>query len=148
VTWYRNQGYSQLLTMVAAVFAAGAVIFAISRTDATVAGRWVPAAVVVAISLFCWFRLAKAGVYADDRGIRVLNPFRTVHLAWDDIERFTARAHKGFPALGFAELADGGEVELWGIQARSPSEPSKKVARELVAELNERLAQERARSVA
>ena len=140
MTWYRNRGFSQLLTVISVVFGAGSIVYA-----ATASGRWLPAAAVCALSLFVYLRLARAGVCADDAGIRVVNPFRTVRVPWSQVERFTVRRHKGFPALGFARLADGTELELWGIQARSPSEPSKRVAEALAAELNERLAAERQR---
>ena len=72
MTVYRNHGFSQLLTLVAAVFAAGSVVLAISRSEATTAGRWAPAAVVIAISAFCYLRLARAGVHVERDGDRLL----------------------------------------------------------------------------
>jgi hypothetical protein len=142
---FRNRGFSQLLTLVAVVFAAGSIVLAVTRDEASGGGRWGPAAVVIAISLFTYFRLARAGVYASDQGIRVVNPFRTEFVPWHHLTRFVARPHKGFPALGFAQRLDGTEVELWGIQARSPSTASKRVVEELVGELNDQLFEARKR---
>jgi hypothetical protein len=146
LTVYRNQGFSQLLTLVAAVFAAGSVVLAISRSEATTAGRWAPAAVVIAISAFCYLRLARAGVHVEEDGIRVVNPFRTVRVPWEHLVRFVSRPHKGFPALGFAQRIDGTEVELWGIQARGTGVPAKRVVGDLVESLNEELASARTRA--
>ena len=137
---YRNKAYAQLIAVVASLF------FLASAVNAAVkGGDWVPVAVVGALSLFCLLRLARAGVYADDEGIRVLNPLRTVRVPWDHVLRFTLKPHKGFPALGFAELIDGRQVEMWGVQSRSSTVAAKKIPEDLVAQLNERLARERER---
>ena len=137
---FRNQSYSTLITVVATLF------FGASAINAAVSGGdWVPVAVVGALSLFCLLRLARAGVYADDAGIRVVNPLRTVRVPWDHVLRFTLKPHKGFPALGFAELIDGRQVEMWGVQSRSSTVAAKKIPEDLVAQLNERLARERER---
>lgn len=137
---FRNQAYSTLIAVVATLFFCASAINVAVR-----GGDWVPVAVVGALSAFCLLRLARAGVYANDEGIRVLNPLRTVRVPWDHVLRFTLRPHKGFPALGFAELIDGREVELWGVQSRSSTATAKKVPEDLVAQLNERLARERER---
>lgn len=147
MTAYRNEGLATLVKVVAFVFAAGAIVFAIVNDEPglSTASRWAPAVVVVAISLFCLLRLARAGAYAGDEGVRVVNPLRTVRLDWDSIMRFTLRPHKGFPALGFVELFDGSKVEIWGIQSRSRAPSALRGNEELIESLNERLAQERAR---
>jgi hypothetical protein len=148
MTQYRNPHFSQLLALVALVFAFGGVMIAMTRPDVTVAGRLAPIAVTVAISLFVFFRLARAGVYVDDDGIRVVNPFTTVEVPWAHLIRFTARSQGGFPLIGFAQRVDGTEVQLWGVQARGNSSGAKRVVEELIAQLNQRLAQARASSAA
>ncbi len=150
MTTYRNSSYSLLIAVVAGLFAAASVTAAIVRDEPglSAGGRWGPTAVVCLFSLFCWLRLARAGVYADEQGIRVVNPLQTVRVPWDRIMRVTVRASKGFPAVGFAEMHDGTRVQMWGIQSRSASVPAKRVPEELVEQLNERLARERERRAA
>lgn len=137
---YRNDSYALLITVVAVLFFLGSLVNAIASD-----GTWTSVAIVAALSLFCLLRLARAGVYAGDDGIRVLNPLRTQKVPWDHVLRFTVKASKGFPAVGFAELIDGREIQIWGIQARSGSAVARRVPEAVVAALNERLATERAR---
>jgi hypothetical protein len=148
MTQYRNPHFSQLLALVSLVFAFGGILIATTRPDAGLAGRVAPAAVIVALSVFVFFRLARAGVYAGEDGIRVVNPLATIHIPWEHLVRFTARPQGGFPLMGFAQRVDGTEVQLWGVQARSGSTGAKRVVEELVAQLNERLAQVHASSAA
>jgi hypothetical protein len=137
---YRNQSYALLIAVVASLF------FVASAVNAAVNdGSWPAVGVVGALSLFCLLRLARAGVYAREDGIRVLNPLRTVRVPWEHILRFTIKPSRGFPAVGFVELIDGREIQVWGIQARSPSVAAKRVPEEVVEQLNERLARERGR---
>jgi hypothetical protein len=148
MTHYRNPHFSQLLALISLVFAFGGILIAATRPDTTFAGRWTPAAVIVAISVFVFFRLARAGVYAGDEGIRVVNPFTTVEVPWAHLIRFTARPQGGFPLMGFAQRVDGTEVQLWGVQARSGSSGAKRIVEDVIAQLNEHLAQVRASSAA
>lgn len=149
-TIYRNRGYAQLIAVVALVFAVAALVSAIVRDTGdggqplSALDRWAPAVIVGLLSAFCLLRLARAGVYADARGIRVLNPLRTVRVPWDRVQRFSLRPHKGFPAVGFAELVDGSRVQIWGIQSRSASAAARRVPEQLIEQLNEALAQARA----
>jgi hypothetical protein len=135
---YRNASYSLLIAVVASLFLIASVVAA-----AVNEGPWAPVGVVAVLSLFCLLRLARAGVYADGEGIRVLNPLRTVRVPWDHVLRFTLKASKGFPAVGFAELIDGREIQIWGIQSRSYTTAARRIPEEVVAALNERLAAER-----
>jgi len=138
-TWYRNRSYSLLITVVACLFALASIVGTLRG-----GGSWAPVVVVVTLSAFCLWRLARAGVYADADGIRVLNPTRTTRIAWEDVLRFRMRSHKGFAAVGFAELVDGTQVLCWGLQARSRNAAAMRIPEAVVEELNERLAAERA----
>ena len=137
---YRNSSYALLIAVVATLFLVASVVNVLVND-----GSWTAVGVVAALSLFCLLRLARAGVYADDRGIRVLNPLRTVKVPWDHILRFTLKPHQGFPAVAFAELIDGREIQIWGIQSRSATVAAKKIPQEEVDRLNERLAAQRER---
>ncbi len=137
---YRNQSLSALLTVTSGVFAGGAIVYAL-------VGRagWLPMLVVVALAAFTFLRLARAGAFVDDRGVRIVNPLRTVRLPWEELAGFSLRAHGGFPALGFAERRDGSRVGIWGIQARSSSPAARRAPEAAIAALEARLEQERAR---
>ena len=138
MTVYRNSAYALLIAVVAALFLIASVVGAVTN-----GGPWTPVAIVAVLSAFCLLRLARAGVYADGDGIRVLNPLRTERVPWDHVLRFTLRASRGFPAVGFVELIDGREILVWGIQSRSYTTAARRIPEEVVAALNERLAQER-----
>jgi PH (Pleckstrin Homology) domain-containing protein len=140
-TVYRNEGYAKLLTVVAAVFGLGAIAYLAAGR-----GGVAPTIVIVAMALFVYLRLARAGAYVEDGGIRIVNPGRTIHLPWERIDRFSLRAYKGFPALGFADLVDGERVEIWGIQARKRGETHRVTPQQAIDGLNERLDAERARA--
>ena len=145
---YRNPHFSQLMMLVAIVFALGGILISATRPEEDFVTRWAPAVVILALSAFVYLRLARAGVYTDDDGIRVVNPLATIEVPWPHLIRFTARPNGGFPLVGFAQRVDGTEVQLWGVQARSSSAGSKKVVDDLVDELNEHLAQVRSSSAA
>ena len=137
---YRNQSYALLIAVVASLFFVASAVNAAAND-----GSWEAVAVVGVLSLFCLLRLARAGVYVKGDGIRVLNPLRTVRVPWEHVLRFTLKPNRGFPAVGFVELIDGREIQIWGIQARSGSAAAKRIPEEVVARLNERLARERER---
>jgi hypothetical protein len=139
VTVYRNGSYALLIAVVATLFLIASVVAASVN-----GGPWAPVGVVAALAVFCLLRLARAGVYADADGIRVLNPLRTQWVPWEHVLRFTLKASKGFPAVGFAELIDGREIQIWGIQSRSGTVNARRIPEEVVAALNARLATERA----
>ena len=145
---YRNQHFSQLMMLVSVVFALGGIVISATRQDVSFFTRWAPAVVIVGLSAFVYFRLARAGVYTDDDGIRVVNPLHTVEVPWPHLIRFTARPNGGFPLIGFAERVDGTEVQLWGVQARSSNAGAKRVVNELIDQLNAHLAQVRRSSAA
>ena len=140
---YRNRHFTLLVGWVAIVFAAAAIVAALVR-EGSAADRWLPVLPVFALSAFCLLRLARAGVYADAEGVRIVNPFRTVRLPWERIVRFSLRPSGGFAAVAFAELVDAEPIQIWAIQARVNTVPSRRVPEELVEQLNERLAAERA----
>ena len=142
---YRNRSFAALLATVAVVFFIGGIFIAFSRPDVSVFGRVAPIVVIGAMSAFVLLRLARAGVWIREEGIRILNPFGSEEIPWEHMTRFTARPHKGFPMMGFAQRIDGTEVELWGVQSRGTSSGSKRIVEELVDQLNEELARARTR---
>jgi hypothetical protein len=75
------------------------------------AGAW-------AIAAFLGLRMARLGVYVEENGIRVRNPFRTRRVPWNRVRGFVLRRSL-LGEFGVAELHDGSRLRLWGIQPRS-----------------------------
>ena len=128
---YRNEQFARLLTVVAFVFGAGSIVYLITGR-----GGVAPTVAVVAMALFVYLRLARSGAYVSDAGVRIVNPGRTVRLGWDQVAGFSLRPHKGFPALGFADLVDGSRVQIWGIQARTSAPAALRAPEQAIAGLN------------
>ena len=143
MTVYRNRSFAALMVVIAVVFAAGSAAAAAIRGSG-----WVAVGFVCALSIFVLLRLARAGVYAGEDGITIVNPLQTRRVAWGELLRFSLRPHGGFAAVGFAELRDGTRVQIWGLQARTSSTASKRIPQQIVDALNERLMSERARAPA
>lgn len=142
MTIYRNRLYATFIAFIAVLFLVAGVAAAAFR-EGDLLERGLPLAPVALLSAFCLLRLARAGVYADERGIRIVNPLRTVTVPWEHVTRFRLGASGGFPTIAFADLVDGERIQIWGIQARSRSVPARRVPEELVDALNERLAEAR-----
>jgi hypothetical protein len=72
-------------------------------------------AVLQVIAVF--WRVGRAGVWIETDGVRVVNPTKSTFIAWSDIERFVLKPLPSWSNRGaVAELRDGGEVSIWGIQ--------------------------------
>ena len=140
-TSYRTRTPSLLVAGVSLVFALSSILQAAAGApDGTgFVKRWSPALVVCLLSAFCIARLARAGVFTSEEGIRILNPLRTVTVPWKRVRRFTLNRHRGFPGMGFVELLDGEPIEIWGIQARSRNPSAQAHAQSVVDALNEHL---------
>ncbi len=92
------------------------------------------------------FRLALASVRVRTGGITVVNPFRTYHIAWDQIDRFEIGAYKSaIFEFCLNHLADGKVIPACGL-GTVPNQPRRRAsveARQGCDALNERLAMER-----
>jgi hypothetical protein len=103
-----------------AVFAAGfvvlGVVWALDSQSAgalrlgllRLAGAWLLAA-------FLGLRMARLGVRIEDDGIRVRNPLSTLSIPWRAVRGFTL-ARSVIGEFGIAELHNGRNIRLWGIQ--------------------------------
>lgn len=118
------------------------VVFAIAtgfdkRSSTTEQVLW--SAIWIALLLFIWLRLARMGVYANAKGVRIRNPFRSHEIAWSAIERFDMKPIAAF-ANGRVVLRDRRTITLWGIAAPNrATRPSNHGAQDLVAQLNAEL---------
>ncbi len=137
---YRNQGFAALLGVMGTVFGLGAIVYVVT-------GRagWPPMLVVVALAVFTVARLARAGVFVEEGGVKVLNPLRTVRVPWEEVAGFSLKPSGGFAAVGFVDLVDGGRVQAWGIQARNKHPGAMQAPEAAIRALQARFEAERAR---
>jgi hypothetical protein len=93
--------------------------------------------------LWVW-RLALAGVYVRAEGVRLVNPWQTRSIPWNDVRAFTLERWGLFPAIGVVELTDGSRIPIFGIEAPNPlTRPRNRDAQKLIDELNHLLAMNR-----
>ena len=85
-------------------------------------------------SLWSLLRLSRCGVYADDSGVRILNPLSSTHLRWDEIQRFVLTAHGGCRV----ETLQGATVNVFGIR-QTMRRIQRTPEADMVDELNSRL---------
>jgi hypothetical protein len=92
----------------------------------------------VSLGWFFIFRLARSGVFAYRDGVRILNPLGSRFVPWEETQKFKLGTWGLFPRMGYAELTNGSEHHIWGIQAPNPLfRPRNRSADRLIAELNE-----------
>jgi hypothetical protein len=97
---------------------------------------------VLVLALGYW-RCYRAGAYAHDWGIIVINPLRTRRLPWTVIESFSAGSHAGEFNVVIAHLVDGDRVHLSGTAGWAPflgkrlAEAPARIAAELETALRE-----------
>jgi Bacterial PH domain len=121
---YRNPANQRLLIGIALVF-----LFLMVGNVADTDGPGAPspestALVTIALSALVlvlgYWRCYRAGVYAYDWGIIVVNPLRTRRIPWAAIESFSAGSHAGEYNVAIAHLADGEGVHLSGTAGWAP----------------------------
>ena len=80
---------------------------------------------VVLIVGFIWlpvgFRCAASSIIATTNGIRVVNPWSTQSLRWDEVETFCLGRWGILPRNCIVMLRDGRTVGVFGIAARNPN---------------------------
>jgi len=81
----------------------------------------------------------RTAVEAGQAGIRVLNPFRTIRLRWDEIDRIGAEMKLTI------STRDGGTVEAWAVQAANIARMTgrRSFADQVADDLNQQLAESR-----
>jgi hypothetical protein len=124
--------------------ASGSVISLSSNHRAGSSSIWIPAvcaSVVLGMAAaFFAARTATAGIFTDDDGIRIRNPFMTARLLWSDIDRFELREEGRHPSICVIILRDGSVFRALGIRAakgwlRSNTGPAQELVDGLNAEL-------------
>lgn len=142
---YRSRGQAiGIATFAIGSFAISAPsIVALARTDG---GPWWPA---LTIAVLVWgvfamaaVRGARARVVVGPTGVRVVNPFKSVDAAWQDIRRFYVEEQGFFAPCGRLELVDGRSVRLFAVQGSSFARGRRHVE-DLVEALNDELRERR-----
>jgi hypothetical protein len=122
----------------------GAVISFATADTLAVPGARIPgiciSAVAAVAAAFFSARAATAGVFTDETGIRIRNPFMTARLRWDDIDRFELYEEERRSLICVVILSDGSVLRAYGIRGgrgwlRSTTGPAEKLVDGLNAEL-------------
>jgi len=125
---------------------ATAAVFGTILFGGLVAGDWLRVAVLASLLGVVGYRVATIRVVASEDGLVIRNVWRTRRIAWDQVDRFSlGTADVGryrFPDTGVALLMDGEEVPMHAIAAaRVSGERERQAVADLIAALNEEMAQ-------
>src|SRR5829696_2235627 len=132
---YRNRLMAAFF-VAAGVYGAAMMLFILAFAQLDAADT-VEVGLGLGCSVWSIARLSRCGVYADDDGIRILNPLTSTRLRWEEIARFT---HEDRGACR-AERVDGSAVKIFGVQEPtwSPRRSGATRAAVLIDRLNLRL---------
>jgi hypothetical protein len=101
----------------------------------------VPLIIVVTLPfLAVCVRGGMTGVWANARGVKIVNLRRTIDLDWDEVSRFSLGRVGLLPKAGIAEVRDGSRIGIWAIQGPNPAtRPNHRSAELLIDALNDKL---------
>jgi hypothetical protein len=114
-------GIAALVFIGIALTIAAAVAITSAHQQHSVAHRKVIAdavlTLIAVVVIVLGFRAVRAGVIASPDGVTVRNPFRSIQLTWDEIDRFSVESN-GPWTIGCVHLRDGTVIKTWGIQGQ------------------------------
>jgi hypothetical protein len=133
---YRNRTYPVIGWAVVALLAC--VIVALAAFGQFIAA-FAAALASVPLTWLAYRAYIRTAVETGEAGILVLNPFRTIRLRWDEIDRISA----GMKLM--ISTRDGGIVEAWAVQAANIARMTgrRSYADRVADELNQQLAESR-----
>jgi hypothetical protein len=139
---YRSPDWARGLRLTGAGVTVG-LLARVLDADGLSPRNLVLALVFVAVSgYFLIFRVAGSSVRAVGDAVRIVNPFATRTLAWTEVRKFDVQPWSFFPGVGTVLLRNGRTIRVFGIQAPHPMiRPTDRHAEEMVAELNDLLAE-------
>jgi hypothetical protein len=111
----RNRLLSRVVGIASVAVLAGFPAFGILGPRAGISQRAVPIAFGLVWGLV-GIRSARAAVICSPIGIRVLNPFRSYVVPWQEIESFSVGRFGFTPLMAYARLDDGSRLHLFAIQ--------------------------------
>ena len=124
------------MALITAAFVLGMIIWMALDTGGDTAARLFGIGFAL-IYGYIGFRAARSRVYAESRGVRIVNAFRTIDLSWGEIARFRVDRYGPYPKIGVAELKTGRRVHMAALQGPNPlGRPRNRTAENLVASLN------------
>jgi hypothetical protein len=109
-TVYRSKSTSVALVGFGMMFGAVMVLFVILTWGDP--GELVICGLGLCFAAWVGIRVSQCGVFIEDDGVRMLNPFSTVHLKWSEIARFELSSY----GACLIKLAHGRSVGIVGIQ--------------------------------
>lgn len=65
------------------------------------------------------YRVSRTGVLVEADKVVVRNIWRTIEVAWDDIDAFAVAPFGLWWTTGYVHLRDGANIITWGIQGRN-----------------------------
>jgi hypothetical protein len=140
-TVYRSRSTSVALVGFGMMFGAVMVLFLILTWGDP--GELVICGLGLCFAAWVGIRVSRCGVFVEDDGVRVLNPFSTVHLKWSEIARFELSSY----GACLIKLVHGRSVGIVGIQQTArDARKAKKDTDEarMISELNALLESHRA----
>ena len=126
----------------------GVVVLGVGTLSAALSERsWVERSIMATLGVSCFvasLRLARCGVWVDEKGIRILNPLSTTHVSWSSVKGFSLKPYRAVFKTGYVDLTDGTAIHIWGIQPPNEmTRPRNRSAQRLIEELNLQLEQAR-----
>jgi hypothetical protein len=146
-TTYRSTEQAWLFIVMGVVFAAATIGGMVSSVAQGTTNSLVFLIAIVPITWFFVIRLPRTGAYVESDGLRIVNPLRTLNIDWAEIVSFELgwSSQYGIRGVGLVNLAGGRVVPIFGIQKPNPIfRPKNSSAQDLIAELNDVLAEVRA----
>jgi PH (Pleckstrin Homology) domain-containing protein len=134
-------GYLSFLAPIFGLGTAAALAIDTQKMAQREGGPWdpFPIAMILLIVYFSVFRLGRVGVRVDPRGVVVLNPFRRVRVAWDDIVSFSVDYWLGGKIV-YVNRRDFSRVRAIGTSSpRVALFPNYRRTDEIAKELNDEL---------
>jgi hypothetical protein len=69
----------------------------------------------VAVTAYCWFRLARIGPVFTRKGLKIVRLLSTTLIPWSEVRGFVLRPHGSARLAGHARLGDGSFIWLPGV---------------------------------
>lgn len=135
---YRSSEQAVLIAII------GAVVAGIMLVQTVIAFKqgtlwWFIGAIAFLFIILGW-RGSRAAIYAEEHGVRVVNPLKSELVSWSEIESFTLGRYGPWPHVGLIQLKNGSRRHIFGIQAPNPlTRPKNRSAQNLIKQLNQEL---------
>lgn len=108
---YRNSSYPLLGWLLIGVLVAGGILGALASTHISTTARVLSAVIPICVTVLPYRAYVRAKLVVRKDGLVVLNPIRTAHLEWKDVQGFDTRTQ-----ILRIHLASGKIIRVWAVQ--------------------------------